>query len=95
MHLFKKPRDFDKQFSKAYLQYIADIEGKDNPNDDNDLRGTTSVFATLLLDTTNKDTPYSSNSETFFTLIEGFLTKSVVLYTKPLMDSLNNQALMH
>ena len=92
MHLFKKPRNFDKQFSKAYLQYIANIKSKDSPNNNNNLRGTTSVFATLFLDIIKEDTLYSSSFDfkTFFTLIKGFLTKSVVLYTKPLINSLNN-----
>jgi hypothetical protein len=71
---------------------VAEIEGKDNISSKDKLGN---AFATLLLNATDKDTllrdtPYSSNSKTFFTSIKGFLTKSAVLYSKTLVDSLNN-----
>jgi hypothetical protein len=76
---------------------VAEIEGKDNTNSKDKL---SNAFATLLLNATNKDTPlrdtpYSFNSKTFFTSIKGFLTKLAVLYSKTLVNGLNNQALMH
>jgi hypothetical protein len=101
MHRFdpkaRKSRDFNKHFTSAYLQYMAEIEGEDSTNSEDELGD---AFATLLLNATDKDTPlgdtpHSSNSKTFFTLIEGFLTKSAVPYSETLVDSLNNQALMH
>jgi hypothetical protein len=71
---------------------VAEIEGKDNTNSKDKL---SNAFATLFLDATDKDTllrdtPYSFNFKTFFTLIKGFLTKSAVLYNKTLINSLNN-----
>jgi hypothetical protein len=71
------------------LQYIAEIEGKDNTHNKDNLSNT---FAILFSDIINKDTPYSSgfNSKTLFTLIKGFTTKLVVLYAKTLVNSFNN-----
>jgi hypothetical protein len=71
---------------------MAEIEGKDSINSEDKLGD---AFATLLLDATDKDTPlrdtlHSFNSKTFFTLIKGFLTKSAVLYSKTLVNGLNN-----
>jgi hypothetical protein len=71
---------------------VAKIEGKDNTSSKDKLGN---AFATLLLNITDrdiplKDIPYSSNFKTFFTLIEGFLTKSAVLYSKTLINGLNN-----
>jgi hypothetical protein len=77
MHRFdlsaKKSRDFNKKFTRAYLQYIAEFEGK-NKGNINSKDKLSNAFVTLLIDITNKDTPYSSgsDSETFFTLIKGF-----------------------
>jgi hypothetical protein len=68
------------------LQYIAEFEGK-NEGNINSKDKLSNAFVTLLINTTDEDTLYSFNSETFFTLIKG---KSVVLYIKPLINSLNN-----
>jgi hypothetical protein len=55
------------------LQYIAEFEGK-NKGNINSKDKLSNAFITLLINITNKDTPYSSgsDSETFFTLIKGF-----------------------
>jgi hypothetical protein len=68
------------------LQHVTKFEGKNegNTNSKNEL---SNAFVTLLINIINKDTLYSFDSETFFTLIKG---KSIVLYAKSLINSFNN-----
>jgi hypothetical protein len=87
--------DFDKRFTKAYLQYVAKFEGEDNTSKDE----LSDAFKALLADIGKEVKEQPSDSYftgSYFTLVKSLLIKSlvapsiVVPYIKTLIVNLNN-----
>ena len=86
--------DFEKRFSSAYLQHVAEFEGKDNNSKDE----LGNAFATLLVDIKEEEVLEEQHSDLYFTLVEHLLIKPSHArspYAKVLIKELNNQALIH
>jgi hypothetical protein len=103
LHRFKNvnSRDFEQNFTSAYLQHVADVEGElddesdESSEDGDELGGTTGAFATLLTDTDDVD----GASETHFTSVASLLTQTapavLVETANTLVDGLNSISLVH
>ena len=94
----RNSRDFDKRFTSAYLQHIAEIEGNNTSKDK-----LSDAFKALLADTSKEEKEqypeqYSNFyfTSSYFTLVKSLLTKSLVApfivipYAKTLVNNLNN-----
>ncbi len=65
----RNSRDFNKHFTSAYLQHVAEIEGEDDMDGEDEL---SDAFVFLLADTEEED--QTQHSDAFFTSVEALLT---------------------